>query len=41
MTDSEVQIWLEALRSYHQAISVRIVFEFEDGQSVYQEAVEE
>lgn len=41
MTDAQLQCFLERLRSYHGAVKVRIELFFDDGQSVYQEAVSE
>jgi len=41
MTDAQLQCFIERLREFHGAVKVRIELFFEDGQSVYQEAVEE
>ena len=41
MTDAQLQCFLNALRRFHGCTKVRIEMIFEDGQSIYQEAVEE
>jgi len=41
MTDAQLQCFLERLRSYHGACRVKLEMFFEDGQSIYQEAVSE
>lgn len=41
MTDAQLQCFLERLRAFHGAQKVRLEMFFEDGQSIYQEAVEE
>lgn len=41
MTDAQLQCFIERLREHHHACKVRIEIFFEDGQSIYQEAVEE
>jgi len=41
MSDAQLQCFLERLRSFHGAVKVRIEMTFEDGQSIFQEAVEQ
>jgi hypothetical protein len=41
VSDAQLQCFIERLRSYHGAVKVRIELFFDDGQSVYQEAVSE
>jgi hypothetical protein len=41
MTDAQLQCFIERLRAFHNCTKVRIELFFDDGQSVYQEAVSE